>query len=126
MMLGGERYLWSLLRILLKKMLSNLTDEERCARISRIFMKKGIAQSLLDTFNATIFGHALDEDDRTNLKALVQDLINAVREVGNLEICPLIDCKKHKANVNNSSVNLKRKASLITTVNDDNSEKVNC
>ncbi|GIX98520.1 hypothetical protein CDAR_111911 [Caerostris darwini] len=29
------------------EMLSNLTDEKRCARISRILMKKGIAQSLL-------------------------------------------------------------------------------
>ncbi|GIY58685.1 hypothetical protein CEXT_299331 [Caerostris extrusa] len=31
------------------EMLSNLTNEERCARISRILMKKDIAQSLLDT-----------------------------------------------------------------------------
>ncbi|GIX70576.1 hypothetical protein CEXT_63651 [Caerostris extrusa] len=51
-------------------MLSNLTDEERCARISRILMKKDIVQSLLDTFNATTFGHALDEDDRVKLKTL--------------------------------------------------------
>ncbi|GIY09135.1 hypothetical protein CDAR_535001 [Caerostris darwini] len=97
------------------EMLSNLTNEERCARISRILMKKDIAQSLLDTFNATTFGHALDENDRVKLKTLEQDLINALREVGNLELCPLIDCKKHKANVNNSSVNLKRNASHITT-----------
>ncbi|GIY75391.1 hypothetical protein CEXT_474611 [Caerostris extrusa] len=67
------------------EMLSNLTDEERCARISRILMKKDIAQSLLDTFNATTFGYALDEDDRVN-------------------------------------VNLKRNASHITTVNDDNAD----
>ncbi|GIY34879.1 hypothetical protein CDAR_389051 [Caerostris darwini] len=52
------------------EMRSNLTDEERCARISRILMKKDIAQSLLDTFNATTFGHALDEDDRAKLKTL--------------------------------------------------------
>ncbi|GIX79647.1 hypothetical protein CEXT_245651 [Caerostris extrusa] len=104
------------------EMLSNLTNEERCARISRILMKKDIAQSLLDTFNATTFGHALDEDDHVKLKTLEQDLINALREVGNLELCPLIDCKKHKANVNNSSVNLKRNASHITTVNDDNAD----
>ncbi|GIY27774.1 hypothetical protein CEXT_275771 [Caerostris extrusa] len=65
------------------EMLSNLTDEEQCARISRILMKKDIAQSLLDTFNATTFGLALDEDDRVKLKTLEQDLINALREVGN-------------------------------------------
>ncbi|GIY71975.1 hypothetical protein CEXT_126001 [Caerostris extrusa] len=63
-----------------------------------------------------------DEDDRVKLKTLEQDLINALREVGNLEFCPLIDCKKHKANVNNSSVNLKRNASHITTVNYDNAD----
>ncbi|GIX74341.1 hypothetical protein CEXT_130671 [Caerostris extrusa] len=115
------------------EMLSNLTDEKRCARISCILMKKDIAPSLLDTFNATTFGHALDEDDRVKLKTLEQDLINALREVGNLDLCPLIDCKKHEANVNNSSVNLKSNASHITTVNDDNADgfstpspKVNC
>ncbi|GIY77109.1 hypothetical protein CEXT_751231 [Caerostris extrusa] len=61
------------------EMLSNLTDEERRARISRILMKKDIAQSQLDTFNATTFGPALDEDDRVKLKTLEQDLINALR-----------------------------------------------
>ncbi|GIY42612.1 hypothetical protein CEXT_79791 [Caerostris extrusa] len=84
--------------------------------------KKDIARSLLDTFNATTFGHPLHEADHVKLKTLEQDLINALREVGNLELCPLIDCKKHKANVNNSSVNLKRSASHITTVNDDNAD----
>ncbi|GIY03592.1 uncharacterized protein CDAR_425851 [Caerostris darwini] len=81
------------------EMLSNLSGEERCVRISCILMKKDIAQSLLDTFNATTFGHALDEDDRVKLKALEQGMINALREVGNLELCPFIDCKKHKANM---------------------------
>ncbi|GIY62548.1 hypothetical protein CEXT_425351 [Caerostris extrusa] len=61
--------------------LSNLSDEERCARISRLLMKKDIAQSLLDTFNDATFGHALDEDDCINLKALEQNLINALREL---------------------------------------------
>ncbi|GIZ05288.1 hypothetical protein CEXT_714471 [Caerostris extrusa] len=93
-----------------REKLSNLTDEERCARISRILIKKDIAQSLLDTFNATTFGHALDENDHVKLKTLGQDLINAFE-----------------------SVNLKRNASHITTVNDDNADgfskppkKVNC
>ncbi|GIY83253.1 hypothetical protein CDAR_367211 [Caerostris darwini] len=67
------------------EMLLDLTDEERCAGISRILMKKDIAQCLLDTFDATTFGHALDEDDRVKLKTLEQDLMNALREVGNLE-----------------------------------------
>ncbi|GIY12232.1 hypothetical protein CDAR_276701 [Caerostris darwini] len=40
------------------EMLSNLSAEERCARISSILMKEDLAQSLLDTLNATIFGHA--------------------------------------------------------------------
>ncbi|GIY59014.1 hypothetical protein CDAR_44171, partial [Caerostris darwini] len=60
------------------EMLSNLSDEERCARISCLLMKKDISQSLLDTFNATTFGS--DEDDRVKLKALTQDLINTLRE----------------------------------------------
>ncbi|GIY54623.1 hypothetical protein CEXT_185701 [Caerostris extrusa] len=68
-----------------------------CARISRILMKKDIAQSLLDTFlMLQPFGHALDEDDdRAKLKTLEQDPINALRE---------------------------RNASYITTVNDDNAD----
>ncbi|GIY14897.1 hypothetical protein CDAR_367851 [Caerostris darwini] len=53
--------------------LLNLCGEERCARISRILMKKDIAQSLLDIFHATPFGHALDEDDRIKLKELELD-----------------------------------------------------
>ncbi|GIX86877.1 hypothetical protein CEXT_10951 [Caerostris extrusa] len=95
------------------EMLSNLSVEEQCARISSIIMKKDIAQSLLDTFNATTFGHTLVEEDRVKLKTLEQEMINALREVENLELCALIDCKKHKDNVNNSSVNLKRIMHLI-------------
>ncbi|GIX71476.1 hypothetical protein CEXT_39731 [Caerostris extrusa] len=90
---------------------SNPSDEERCARISR--MLKWISQNLLDTVNDGTLNHALDEDDCIKLKALEQDLINALREVGNLELCPMIDCTKHKANVN-----LKNNASQTTAVND--------
>ncbi|GIY58214.1 hypothetical protein CEXT_694261 [Caerostris extrusa] len=54
----------------LPEMISNLSEEERCAKISRIIMTKGITQSLVETFNAATFGHALDEDDRVKLKEL--------------------------------------------------------
>ncbi|GIX68284.1 hypothetical protein CDAR_114261 [Caerostris darwini] len=62
------------------EMLSNLSNGERCAIISRILMKKDIAESLLDIFNDATVGHALDEDDCIKLKALEHDLINALRE----------------------------------------------
>ncbi|GIY15389.1 hypothetical protein CDAR_8531 [Caerostris darwini] len=59
---------------------SNPSDEERCTRISR--MLTWISQNLLDTYNDGTVNHALDENDCIKLKALEQDLINALREVG--------------------------------------------
>ncbi|GIY24901.1 hypothetical protein CEXT_29351 [Caerostris extrusa] len=65
------------------EMVSNLSDEERCARISRILMKKVLAQSLLNTLNATIFGHAFDEDDHKTKHELSPDgkIFHTVRHI---------------------------------------------
>ncbi|GIY26711.1 hypothetical protein CEXT_304701, partial [Caerostris extrusa] len=47
---------------------SNLSDEERCARISTVIKKKDIAQNLYDAYAAALTGYSPDDDDLKDLK----------------------------------------------------------
>ncbi|GIY82039.1 hypothetical protein CEXT_115951 [Caerostris extrusa] len=77
--------------------LPNLSDEERCARITTA-IKKDIAQNLYGAYAATLTGHSPDDDDLKKITILHDDLQHAMREVSELEFCPLPSYKKHKIN----------------------------
>ncbi|GIY20383.1 hypothetical protein CDAR_295931 [Caerostris darwini] len=74
----------------------NLSDEERCARISTVIKKKDIAQNLYDAYAAALTGYSIDDDDIKELKKRHDDLQLAMRAVSKLELCPLSSCKNIK------------------------------
>ncbi|GIY87311.1 hypothetical protein CEXT_640481, partial [Caerostris extrusa] len=59
--------------------LPNLSDEERCARITTA-IKKDIAQNLYGAYAATLTGHSPDDDDLKKITILHDDLQHAMRE----------------------------------------------
>ncbi|GIY77981.1 hypothetical protein CEXT_628151 [Caerostris extrusa] len=56
------------------EMLSNLTNEERCARISPHSYEERHCSKSAGYFQCYNLCHALDEDDHVKLKTLEQDL----------------------------------------------------
>ncbi|GIY79055.1 hypothetical protein CDAR_505771 [Caerostris darwini] len=97
---------------------SNLSDEERCARISTVIKKKDIAQNLYDAYTAALSGYSPDDDDLKEIKILHVDLQHAMREVSKLELCPLSSCKKHK--IINFNSQIKRNAAHFNNHEHDN------
>ncbi|GIY89185.1 hypothetical protein CDAR_402381 [Caerostris darwini] len=91
--------------------LTNLSDEERCARVTTATKKKDVAQNLYDAYAAGLTGHSSDDDDLKEIKILHNDLQHAMREVSKLELCPLPSCKKHK--INNFNSQIKRNAAHL-------------
>ncbi|GIY87938.1 hypothetical protein CDAR_525181 [Caerostris darwini] len=117
--------------------LSNLTDEERCTRISDVLKKRDIAQHLYDAYAAALTCHSPDDDDLKRIAILHDELQNAMKEVSNLELCPLQSCLKHKIdnngkNSNSSKSQIKRNAAHLNVNGNDNdgfknpSKKINC
>ncbi|GIX69819.1 hypothetical protein CEXT_55701 [Caerostris extrusa] len=58
---------------------SNLSDKDRCARISTVIKKKDLAQNLYDAYAATLTGYSPDDDDLKELKRRHDDLQLAMR-----------------------------------------------
>ncbi|GIX84106.1 hypothetical protein CEXT_262951 [Caerostris extrusa] len=66
-----ERLIWNLViqrvrqypRLYFPKKLSDLSDEERCARVTTATKKKDIAQNLYDAYAAVLIGYSPDNDD---------------------------------------------------------------
>ncbi|GIY07582.1 hypothetical protein CDAR_31471 [Caerostris darwini] len=94
-----------------KAIYSNLSDEERCARVTTATKKKDVAQNLYDAYAAGLTGHSSDDDDLKEIKILHNDLRHAMREISKLELCPLPSCKKHK--INNFNSQIKRNAAHL-------------
>ncbi|GIX75228.1 hypothetical protein CEXT_40861 [Caerostris extrusa] len=97
---------------------SNLSDEERCARISTMIKKKDLAQNLYDAYAAALTGYSPDDDDLQGLKRRHDDLQLAKREVSKLELCLLSSCKKHK--IINFNSQIKRNAAHLNNHEHDN------
>ncbi|GIY47399.1 hypothetical protein CDAR_448811 [Caerostris darwini] len=97
---------------------SNLSDEERCARISTVIKKKDISQNLYDTYAAALTEYSTDDDDLKEINILHDDLQHAMREVSKLELCPLSSCKKHK--IINFKFQIKRNAAHLNNHAHDN------
>ncbi|GIY02764.1 hypothetical protein CDAR_588041 [Caerostris darwini] len=72
---------------------SNLSDEERCARISTVIKKKDISQNLYDTYAAALTEYSTDDDDLKEINILHDDLQHAMREK---ELQSVTDCSNAK------------------------------
>ncbi|GIX83231.1 hypothetical protein CEXT_306341 [Caerostris extrusa] len=73
------KYPRSLLRLLLQRCFQILMKNDVLGISPHSYEERHCSKSA-GYFNATTFGHALDEDDHVKLKTLEQDLINALRE----------------------------------------------
>ncbi|GIX73003.1 hypothetical protein CDAR_39921, partial [Caerostris darwini] len=60
--------------------LSNLTDEERCTRISDVLKKRDVAQHLYDAYAAALTCHSPDDDDLKRIAILHDEIQNAMKE----------------------------------------------
>ncbi|GIY76958.1 hypothetical protein CDAR_265231 [Caerostris darwini] len=106
-------------------MLSNLTDEERCARISDVLNKTDVAHHLYDAYAAALTCHSPDDDDHKRITIIHDELQNAMKEVSNPELCSLQSCLKHKIdnnrrNSNSSKSQIKRNAAHLNVNGNDN------
>ncbi|GIY97724.1 hypothetical protein CEXT_779161 [Caerostris extrusa] len=66
-------------------MLSNLTDEERCVRISDVLKKRDVAQHLYEAYAAALTSHSLDDDDLKRITILHDEFQNAMEEISKMK-----------------------------------------